>query len=221
MQTHYLFRISFRNWLWALLVVPPSAAALRRMTWVQAILLSLLAMLLLAGIEWTRYKGYMIFESAPLDLSTVPRQPPVEIDEQVPCRASGPFAVGDKRRHIINERAWVSYVRTREHIVMVYLKRTRFLLLARSLATDVGYWYVFFAPEHVQCVETGHVLCGIRSRPGLAIRYLSQEECGQEKMVYLTFDDTDVLRRVLDDLRIDVAVEAFDREVGGTDKRTS
>jgi hypothetical protein len=220
MQTHYLFRISLRNWLWALLVVPPALAALRRMAWLQAILPSLLAALLLAGIEWTRYKGYMIFEPAQLDLSAVPRQPPVKVDEQVPCRASGPFAVGDKRRHIVNERAWISYVRTREHIAMVHLERTRFLLLARSLATDVGYWYVFFTPQHVQHVETGHVLCGIRSRPGLAIRYLSQEKRGQEKTVYLTFDDTDTLRWVLDDLRTDVAVEAFGRDDEGTDEQT-
>jgi hypothetical protein len=201
-QHHYLLRISLRNWLWALLVVPPGAAFLRRMTWLQAILFSLLAVLLLAGIEWTRRKGYMVFEPAQLDLRAAARAP-IEIDEQVPCQASGPFAVSDKRRHMVNERAWISYVRTREHIVMAYLKRTRFLLLARSLTTDVGYWYMYFTPEHVQHVEMGYVLCGVRSRPGLAIRYLSQEKPGQEKTVYLAFDDMDALQRVLDDLRKD------------------
>jgi hypothetical protein len=219
-QHHYLFRVSLRNWLWALLVVPPGAAFLRRMTWLQAILLSLLAVLLLAGIEWTRRKGYMVFEPARLDLRAA-AGPRIEIDEQVPCRASGPFAVGDRHRHMVNERAWISYVRTREHIVMAHLKRTRFLLLARSLTTDVGYWYVFFYPQHVQHVETGYVVCGVRSRPGLAVRYLSQEKREQERTVYLAFDDTDSLWRVLDDLRRDATSDAFGRGREGTSESLS
>jgi hypothetical protein len=205
---HYLLRISLRNWLWALLVVPPGVAFLRRMSWLTAILLSLLAVLLLVGIEWTRRQGHLVFQPASLDLSTASLTP-IAIDEQVPCRASGPFAVSDRRRYMVNEQAWASHVRTREHIVMVYQRRTRFLLLARSLTTDVGYWYAFFFPEHVQRVETGYVVCGIRSRPGLAIRYVSQEERGQAKTVYLQFDNVDALRRVLDDLRVDVAAGAL------------
>ena len=126
LQHHYLMRISLRDWLWVLLVAPPAVALLRRLSWIYAILLSLLAALLLAGIEWTRRRGYIIFEPAQLDLSAE-TLPSLRIDEQVPCRASGLFAVGDKQRYMVNEAAWISYVRTREHIVMVLLKQTRFL----------------------------------------------------------------------------------------------
>jgi hypothetical protein len=158
-----------------------------------------LAALLLAGIEWTRQRGHIIFEPAQLDLDTE-TLPSIGIDEQVPCRASGSFVVSERTRYMVNETAWISYVRTREHIVMVHLEQTRFLLLTRSLATDVGYWYVFFFPQDVTGIEMGNVVCGVRSRPGLAIRYQPPEK-REEHEIVLAFDDTSALRRVLDDLR--------------------
>jgi hypothetical protein len=90
---------------------------------------------------------------------------------------------------------------------MARLDPTRFLLLARSLDMDTGWWYVFFVPRRVLRVQTGRVLCGLRSCPGLEICYQPTEGKGREETVYLAFDDVDVLRRVLDDLRLDAAAE--------------
>jgi hypothetical protein len=209
MQTHFVLHISLRNWLWGLAFVPAAAAFLRRLPWLHAVLLSLLGALLLAGIELARQNGYLVFEPAVLRAGAGPL-PRIEVDELVPCHASGPFAVADRQRYMVNERAQISYVRTREHIVMAHIARTRFLLFARSTSEDVGWWYVFIKPDRVQHVETGHILCGFRSRPGLEIRYLAGEKAGQLGTVYLGFDDVRDLVRVLDDLRLDVAAAAFE-----------
>ena len=214
LQYHYFFQISLRNWLWALVFTPLVAAFVRGMAWLSAIPLSVLGALLLLGIDWSRRRGYAIFESAPLEANSETR-PPVQVDEQVPCRAFGLFSVEGKRRTMVNEPARISYVRTREHIVMLYLKQTRFLLLTRSAGAEVGCWYAFFTPQDVQRMETGHILCGIRARPGLSVRYRSVEERegkkdrNQIKTVTLAFDDVDTLQRVLDDLKLDGAPSAL------------
>jgi hypothetical protein len=207
-QTHFFLRVSLRDWLWAVTFVPLAAAVIRRLTWLQAVPLSLLGVLLLLGIEWARRKEYLVFEPTSIGQHEA-AQPPIEIDEQLPCRAFGLFAVANKRRTMVNECAQVSYVRTREHIVMVLLKRTRFLLLARSLAAEEGWWYVFIQPEQVQRLETGDILCGIRSRPGVAIHYRSAEKPGQTNTLYLVFSKVSDLQRLLNDLRRDVCAEAF------------
>ena len=46
MQHHFFFRISLRNWLWALVVIPPAAALVDRMSWGWAIALAVLGALL-------------------------------------------------------------------------------------------------------------------------------------------------------------------------------
>jgi hypothetical protein len=205
---HFLFRISLRNWLWVLFVVPPAAAWLRRLPWPQAIGLSALGALLLAGIEWSRGKGYLIYKAGalPRDPGTLPA---IVVDEHVECLASGRFAVSSSQRAMVNERAWISFVRTREHVVMVHLARTRFLLLARSLEREQGWWYVFFTPQQVQRIETGRLIHGLRPRPALAVHYARADDARRTDTLYLAFPSPDNLQRVLDDLRTDVAVEAF------------
>lgn len=203
LQVHYLFQISLRNWLWALLVVPPLAALFRRLDWLPALLLSLLGVLLLLGIEAGRRLGYMQFEPGRLDLEPGPSLP-VGIEQEIPCRASGHFAVGDKRRDMVNEPAALLKLRTRERVVMVRLKRTRFLLLARTAEAEAGCWYVFFTPEQVREIQTGRVHAGYKARPGLAVRYRVAEQGEGAGVVFLAFDDPTNLQRALDDLHLDI-----------------
>jgi hypothetical protein len=160
--------------------------------------------LVLLGIEWARQKGYLFFESSPLGQDTE-IQSPIQVDEQIAGWASGYFAVGGKRRYLVNETAGFSYVRSREHVVMAYVRQTRFLLLAKSAQGDVGMWYVFFAPSRVRRIERGYIQCGIRTRPGLALTYQPEEQPDQEATIYLTFADVDTVQRVIADLCIDIA----------------
>jgi hypothetical protein len=121
---------------------------------------------------------------------------------------SGRLGVEGKARALAGERASISFVRTREHIVMAQVRRTRFLLLAPVSKADVGYWYAFFYPGHVQAVRQGTLYCGFSIRPGLELRYAG-EEAGQSVQLYLAFEDLGARQRMLDDLRRDVGQEAF------------
>jgi hypothetical protein len=163
---------------------------------------------MLIGNEWARRKGYLIFESTPLDQVSEP-QSPIKLDEQVVGWAFGPFAVGAKQKYLINVAAQLSYVRTREHIVMARVEKTRFLLLASSANGDAGWWYTFFMPDRVKRVETGYIWCGIKVRPGLALSYQTREMPDQKVTIYLTFADVDRVQRVVADLRIDVPLQAI------------
>lgn len=207
LQYHYLFQISLRNWLWVLLAAPPAAALVRRLAWIPAISIALLAALLLLGVEASRRLGYMLFESAALDLGTGDQRP-IDIEQEIPCRASGHFDVGGKQRVMVSEPAALLKLRTHERVVMARLKRTRFLLLARSAEAEAGCWYVFFTPERVLEIQTGYVLAGYKARHGLAVRYRPGEQ-EEPAVVFLGFDDLEVLQRALDDLRRDVPGERF------------
>jgi hypothetical protein len=219
---HYLFQASLQGWLWLLAVLPPLLAVLRRMTWTSAIPLAAVGLLLQAGGTWARRRGYVVFEPAPPEENDDPQgqerggmnekaaAAPVAVDEQIPCRASGFFAVQGRRRYLLCERASYSYVRTREHVVAAEIERTRFLLVAQSARGEAGWWYVFFMPGGVREVEVGRQFCGFRQRPALRIQYTGQEEeSGSLEKVYLAFDDAGTAQRVIADLHLDVPVDAL------------
>ena len=221
---HYLLQISLKNWLWILVVTPALVAVLRRLSpraglrdeaWVYAALLSLLALLMLIGVEWARRKGYAVFESASWgpgtrnDVSSDRSNPPLKVDEQITGWACGSFGVGGNRKYLVNAQARFSFVRTREHVVVALVKQTRFLLLARSLRKETGWWYVFFRPEHVREVRQGYLSCAFKTRAGVAVSYQPKDQPGQTRTVYLAFADVNTALRVIADLRLDVSPHAF------------
>jgi hypothetical protein len=206
LETHYFFQVSLKSWLWGVIVAPPVLALLRRLSWPAAILVSVAGAALLAGTEWARRRHYTIFSPTPDDETAADANPspaPIQVDEQVRCRACGLFAVGGKQRYVVNEDAQFSFVRTREHIVMACIRRTRFLLLAASLRKDVGWWYVFVTPERLQHVQHGTLSCGLRTHPALEVRYRPEQEPDRVEALYLAFEDVETRRRVRDDLRRD------------------
>jgi hypothetical protein len=204
MQHHYLFQISLRNWLWALVLLPLAVAAIGQLRWLHAIVASTAGAVLLAGIEWSRRQGYVLFEPAPLQGGG--ETLPIGVDEPVECRACGRFAVGGKERDMVGEAAALSYVQTREHIVMARLRRRRFLLIAPSPKGEVGFWYAFFKPREVKRVQSGYIYWGIQRQAGLAIRYRStDEESMPERTIYLTFSNLQAMRRVRHHLCADMA----------------
>jgi len=208
LETHYLFDVSLRDWLWVLLAAPPAIAALRYLSWSVAVPLSLLAASLLIETFWAKRKGFFVFRRAPVSTGD-PSHPPLQADEAVACRTCGTFAVGGKHRYLVNEEALLSYVRTREHILIAVVKRTRFLLLARSQRKEEGCWYVFFMPDRVRHVTEGYLACGRRTRPGLALDYQSEDQPDRVATVYVAFDDPHSLARAIADLHVDVPESAF------------
>jgi len=144
--------------------------------------------------------------AAPADLPD--SEVPIKADEPLRCWASGRLSVEGKTRALAGERASISFVRTREHIVMAQVRRTRFLLLAPVSKADVGYWYAFFYTSQVQSVRQGTLYCGFSVRPGIELRYAG-EEAGQSMQLVLAFEDFYARQRLLDDLRQDVDQAAF------------
>jgi hypothetical protein len=203
LETHYFLNVSLKNWLWVVLVAPPVLSLLGRLSWPLAVPISLLGALLLAGTAWARRGGYVIFDreaggdAAGLD--------PIAVDEQIRCRAYGRFAVNDQERYVIGGEAQFSFVRTREHIVMAWVGRTRFLLLATSLKGAVGWWYVFVTPDRLQAVQPGTLFCGFRERAALSVYYRPEQEPERVQELYLAFEDLETRQRVLEDLCRDAA----------------
>lgn len=202
LQNHYLLGVSLRNWLWLWVLGPPVLSAFGRLPWTRAILVSVGAGLALAGIELSRRRNYLVFEPAHLGEGEN-EAPPIQVDEQVAGWASGLFRVGKKLKYVVNEPAQYSYVRSREHMVMVHVRQTRFFLLAKSARSEAGWWYAFLEPERVQAAETGYVWAGLRARPGLALSYWAQGLPSQPSTICLAFADRETVQRVLADLRID------------------
>jgi hypothetical protein len=214
---HRFLSISLKNWLWVWVVVPPLAAVVGKLAWAWAVLISLVAAAALAGAESARRGHYVLFTAAepragagdPSALDSAPPDPAVlQVDEPLLCWASGRLGVEGKARALAGERASISFVRTREHVVMAQVRRTRFLLFAPVSKADVGYWYAFFHPGHVHLVRPGILYCGFTARPALELHFAG-EEAGQSVQLYLAFEDDGAQQRVLADLQRDVHREAF------------
>jgi hypothetical protein len=202
LETHYVLQVSLKNWLWLAIVGPPALAFLRQTSWLLALLISTASALLLVGTRWARHKQYVVLMPAESQARDAPRNlAPIQVDEQTRCRAFGRFAVQGRERYVINEDAQISFVRTLEHIVMAYVRRTRFLLLAASAKQDVGWWYVFVIPERLQEVCLASLSYGFKTETALIIRYKSEQEPEQVQELYLAFEDMEARQRVLDDLR--------------------
>jgi hypothetical protein len=208
LETHYWLQVSLKNWLWLVVVGPPVLAWLQKMSWMVALLASTAGALLLAGTQWAKSKHYTIFTPDGTVSMASQTPTPIQVDEQIRCRAFGQFAVEAKERFVVNEDAQISFVRTREHIVMAYVRRTRFLLLATSLKKDVGWWYVFVMPDRLQEVRLGTLYCGFTSQTALALFYRPEKEPDRVHELYLAFKDAETRQRVLDDLRRDAPATA-------------
>jgi hypothetical protein len=169
LEHHYFLEVSLKDWLWFWIAAPLAGGFLSLWSWGLALPVSLLSAFALGGVEWARRQHERLFEPAALALEG--GGAPIRVDEQTPGWACGAFSVNGKTRRVTGERALYSFVPSREHVAMAYVRRTRFLLLGRSLKGDVGWWYVFFRPQHVEGVRTGWLSWGRQRRPALALRY--------------------------------------------------
>ena len=213
---HRLLGLSLRNWLWALVVLPPFVAWIGRLAWTWGILLPILGAALLAGTESARRKQYVVFapDGSISGEAGRPEQPGVpgsavqlEVDEPLRCWASGRLGVEDKERSLAGEQASISFVHTREHIVMAQVRHTRFLLFAPVSMAETGYWYAFFHPRDLQEIRRGTLYNGFSVRPALKLGYPS-EGSAQSVQLYLGFEDEGARQRLLDDLQLDAPPEA-------------
>lgn len=210
LEQHRILDVSLRRWIGVLLLLMPLLALLKWLSWWYAAPCTLILALIQVGCLWAARRGYVVIEWGRWSGEKT-AQAALRADEQVPVWASGVFAVGGKTCMVLHQPARYSFLRTREHVIMAQIRRTRFLLLAASSSALVGWWYVFFQPGLVQCVQTGYIVQGVHKRPGLALTFYPEEQPNRAETIYLAFADEVTGWRVLDDLAVDIPQTAHQK----------
>jgi hypothetical protein len=194
---------SLAHWLGLLLAVCTVVVAIRYWpSFGAALLLGVLLVVWIAFLRWADRKGYVHYrvESvADTLLSEASPRAPLRPEKLVPVKASGWFSVEGNDQYLVDAEADMQITGLGERIVMARVHPSRFLLLGRWPAYELGWWYIFFFPAHVQDLSVGHMSFGPRSR--VAIRLTYALDGGPRQTVYLTSDEASVLRVVRDDLQ--------------------
>ncbi len=168
----------------------------------QAILIIVLCLILVLVTLLAKRQSFIIFRRSEGALLPSPDCPELAPDEKAAVRATGLFEVRGERRYFVEATADFATMETREHIVMVRMLDSRFLVGAPK--GDVGWWYIFFKPHTIREIEVGEVCFGLRARP--AIKLITTSE-GKVEPVYLSFDDPLQMQRVLEDLCRDAKIK--------------
>ncbi len=183
---------------------------------------SLAGLLLLAGAavlalrRWAAGRMYVVF--LPDAGSPVPGGQALDPAQKIALRASGEFEVEGKQRFFADLFAYWRTFATREHAVMAIRPRSRYLLLGRAAAEDLGMWYIFIQPPMLTAVSAGELAWGGRCRPALEVRYRLPSAGrqaawrrllgrpapdGERRLLYLAFNDQPARLRVWADLLAD------------------
>lgn len=174
-----------------------------------AALLLALAATSVAIAAIARRRGYVVFR---LDFGADPRAllPLVPPDSELPVRATGHFAIRDQVRYLVEQEAILTTPRSREHIVMARLRRTRLLLIGQSRADSWGWWYQFIKPEDIERVERGAVAHGWHLRPALRVIYENTDCDGNVDagVTLLSFESEEALATAWGDLTLEQRARA-------------
>ncbi len=172
--------------------------------------ITFVAGLLLLGLilyeAWARHVGYVEFVAQGLaDDGHVPVEK-VALDPQdkIPIRATGRFEVEGRSQFFVELQAFFRTFATREHAVIAYVPRSRFLGISQWPSREVGMWYIFFLPRQVVGLAPGRLGFGREHRPALRILYQGEKRV---EAVYLSFDDEAARRRVWSDILWDAAFQ--------------
>jgi hypothetical protein len=174
-------------------------------------LLGLVVLVLYLGaLGWASRRRYLWFESVLDPAEMFPRisdAPSMSVEELVPVRASGFFSVEGQERYFVDLEADIKMVACRERIVMGRAHPSRFLLLGRWPVEELGWWYIFVSPSAVEQVNLGRLHFGRSERP--AIRVMHTLDGETQQTAYIASEDLTVLRRVWDNLLLDVSPEVY------------
>jgi len=168
----------------------------------QAVLIIVLCLILVLVSLLTKRQGFIVFrqqgETPSLSVARLAS------DEKVAVRATGLFEVRGERRYFVEATADFATMETREHVVMVRMLDSRFLVGAPK--DDVGWWYIFFKPHKITGIELGQIHFGLNARPAIKLGYKADE--GKGEFVYLSFDNPLQMQRVSEDLRRDAKLKS-------------
>jgi hypothetical protein len=222
LERHRLFNVRLRHWLVFSCFILPAAvwSKLWKTNLVTAVLITLAALSLLVAIWWAGRQRYVRFVEHGHNPGATPGPGEVGINREagpglsavqlpamgkVRVRATGFFEVSGMRRYLVDTPAEYTTFETREHCVMARVPLSRFLLLATSSPVEVGWWYTFFQPNGIRAMQRGWLYFGLRPRPAVRLQ-IALPDNSREETLHLSFDDEDVRRMVLADLRLDAKV---------------
>jgi hypothetical protein len=203
LRHHRTFLVALDSWVLIITVAVPLLAALGRFPgpWSLAVTIAVAGAALTIALAAARQRGYIRFIPEPNQPAYEEPVAPLEPEERVPIRATGTFAVSGMHRYRVEVSAAFTTFETREHALLAQVPHSHLLFLAWSPRGEVGWWYIFFRPEHIQEIVQGEIWFGLRRRPALKIVF--QAGPAGRETVYLSFDDPQQRRRVLADLRRD------------------
>jgi len=202
LDRHYLGGLSVGRWvvLAGLIIVVVGLLPKVRLPLVVVIPAGAIAALMLTLLIWGRVSHYCRFSpdqawgGAPADAA------PMCGPEHVRVRASGKFAVEGRELFFADLEAIYHTFDTREHAVMAFVPRSRFLLLAHSEQECKGMWYIFIRPAQIEKIEAGRLAYGAQVKPAVRIVYRGEKRL--EEACVACYNEGD-LRKIAGDLRYD------------------
>jgi len=118
--------------------------------------------------HWAMRSGYVAFE---LQDDLPPAAQPLDPTDKIPVYPTGQFEVEGKSAVFADLLAYWRSFTSREHTVMAIVRPSRFLLLGKTAARDIGMWYVFFTPGMITAITPGTIAFGRMRRSGLRVTY--------------------------------------------------
>jgi len=118
---------------------------------------------------WAARRGYVAFEQQ----SDLPPPATRRLDpaDKIPVYPTGQFEVEGKSAVFADLLAYWRSFASREHTIMAIVRPSRFLLLGKTAAHDIGMWYVFFTPGMITAITPGTIAFGQTRRLALRVTY--------------------------------------------------
>ena len=119
--------------------------------------------------HWAARRGYVAFEQQ----SDLPPPAPRRLDpaDKIAIYPTGQFEVEGKSAVFADLLAYWRSFASREHTIMAIVRPSRFMLLGKTAAHDIGMWYVFFTPGMITAITPGTIAFGRTRRLALRVTY--------------------------------------------------
>jgi hypothetical protein len=118
--------------------------------------------------HWAMRRGYVAFE---LQSDQPPAARRLDPADKIAVYPTGQFEVEGKSAVFADLLAYWRSFASREHTIMAIVRPSRFMLLGKTAARDIGMWYVFFTPGMIAAIAPGTIAFGKTCRPGLRVTY--------------------------------------------------
>jgi len=206
LRRHLWAESPLSRWLGMLLLAAALSSLL--VSWLRpwaAVLIGILYVAYILILAWSSRREYIHYESQPFVEAighSAAAEPPLRPEELIPVRASGWFSVEGRDRYYMDLDADFETVATREHILLGRVRPSHYLQIGRWSVDELGWWYVFFQPAMISELDVGYLYFG--AEPQQVLRLIYTLDAKTSQTIYLAFGHDAALRRVWNDLLLDV-----------------